>query len=379
MCIHAADMIIVGGAFSGILFLAGVVIYLLFNRQRVCGPDKERSLPNRGHDSLGPTRYTLSDLQKITNKFKDKLGQGGFGSVFKGQLVSGSLVAVKMLDKDKAEGDGEEFMNEMRTIGRINHVNVVQLVGFCSSKSGSALVYEYMPNGSLDKYLFQDDGQGQHSLSWDKMLGIAQGVARGIDYLHKDCNMRILHLDIKPHNILLDADFNPKVSDFGLAKLGPKDLTSMSISAARGTPGYMAPELFSALFGKVSYKSDVYSFGMLILEMAGRRKNVNPYVDHSSQIYYPGWAYERLVRGAGLGADGCEIVDAETAKKLALVGLWCIQMKPMNRPSMSRALEMLEGSAEAIPMPPKPYLASPENDVNYNIYASDSAALLSHC
>lgn len=176
-----------------------------------CGINTERSLPNSSHDSLSPTRYVHSDLKKITNNFKDKLGQGGFGSVFEGQLASGSLVAVKMLDKDKAKGDVEEFMNEMRTIGRINHVHVVQLVGFCSSKSGSALVYEYMSIGSLDKYLFQDDGQGQHSLSWNKMLGIAQGVARGIDYLHTDCDMRILHLDIKPHNILLDADFNPKV------------------------------------------------------------------------------------------------------------------------------------------------------------------------
>ncbi|GMP24813.1 hypothetical protein CsSME_00001958 [Camellia sinensis var. sinensis] len=218
----------------------------------------------------------------MTKGFMDKLGEGGYGSVYKGKLRSGTLVAVKMLSKPKA--DGQEFINEVATIGRIHHVNVVQLIGFCAERSKRALVYDFMPNGSLEKYIFY--GKEKSSLSCKQMYEISLGVARGIDYLHRGCDMQILHFDIKPHNILLGENFTPKVSDFGLAKLYPTDDSIVPLTAARGTMGYMAPELFYKNIGGVSYKADVYSFGMLLMEIAGKRRNWNASAN-SSQIFFP--------------------------------------------------------------------------------------------
>lgn len=180
-----------------------------------------------------PTRYSYGAIRKMTRGFKEKLGQGGFGSVFKGILPGGRPVAIKILGNTK--GNGEEFINEVATIGRIHHVNVVQLIGFCSEGSKRALVYDYMPNGSLDKYIYSKEGQSSPpALGMDKMYDIAMGAARGIEYLHRGCEMQILHFDIKPHNILLDADFVPKISDFGLAKLYPAGRSAVSVSAVKG-------------------------------------------------------------------------------------------------------------------------------------------------
>ncbi|XVF79220.1 hypothetical protein PTKIN_Ptkin14bG0203200 [Pterospermum kingtungense] len=151
----------------------------------------------------------------MTGGFKDKLGEGGYGTVFKGKLRGNHLVAVKVLGKSKA--NGQDFISEVATIGRIHHVNVAKLIGFCVEGSKQALVYDFMPNGSLDKIIFT--GENKSILSWQKIYDIALGVARGIEYLDQGCDSQILHFDIKPHNILLDENFIPKVSDFGLAKL----------------------------------------------------------------------------------------------------------------------------------------------------------------
>ncbi|KAF1871359.1 hypothetical protein Lal_00020152 [Lupinus albus] len=217
----------------------------------------------RGDNSyLMPIRYSYKDIKRITEGFKIKLGSGGFGSVFKGQLRIGRLVAVKVLDKAKASG--QDFINEVATIGTTHHVNV---------------------------YIFSHE-EGS-SLSCEMLYSISLGIARGIEYLHNGCNMKILHFDIKPHNILLDEKFNPKVSDFGLAKLYPTDNSVVSLTAARGTIGYMAPELHYRNIGTISYKADVYSFGMLLMEMAGRRKNLNALAENYSQLYYPFWIYDQ--------------------------------------------------------------------------------------
>jgi len=196
------------------------------------------------------------------------------------------------------------------------------------------------------------------------MFDIALGVARGIEYLHQGCDMQILHFDIKPHNILLDENFTPKVSDFGLAKLYPVNDSIVSLTAARGTLGYMAPELFYKNIGGVSYKADVYSFGMLLLEMAGRRKNINAFAEHSSQIYFPTWVYDQLQNG-----NDVEILEDATeeekkmGKKMIFVALWCIQMKPNDRPSMNKVVQMLEGKVECLKMPSKPFLSSLDETV----------------
>jgi serine/threonine protein kinase len=314
----------------------------------------------QSHNNLMPIRYSYSEIKKITKSFKEKLGEGGFGTVFKGTLQSGRFVAIKMLGKSKA--NGQDFISEVATIGRIHHVNVVQLIGFCVEGSKRALVYEFMPNSSLNKYIFLSEVRTL--LSYDQMFDIALGVARGIEYLHQGCDMQILHFDIKPHNILLDENFTPKVSDFGLAKLYPVNNSIVSLTAARGTLGYMAPELFYKNIGGVSYKADVYSFGMLLMEMTGRRKNVNAFAEHSSQIYFPTWVYDQLQNGndVELLEDTTE-EEKKMGKKMIIVALWCIQMKPNDRPSMNKVVQMLEGKVECLQMPSKPFLSSLDETV----------------
>ena len=274
--------LVIGRALFGMLCLFAYLIYKFHRRHLLLDDGIEEFL--RNHKNLQPIKYSYSDIKGMTHNFANKLGQGGFGSVYKGKLRSGRIVAVKVLIMSKA--NGQDFINEVATIGRIHHINVVRLVGFCVQGSKWALIYDFMPNGSLDKFIFLKE-QSKTLLSWEKMYKIAVGVGCGIEYLHQGCDMQILHFDIKPHNILLDEDFTPKVSDFGLAKLYSTDESMVSLTAARGTLGYIAPELFYKNIGGVSYKADVYSFGMLLMEMVGRRKNVNANTEHSSKIYFP--------------------------------------------------------------------------------------------
>ncbi|KAM1354113.1 hypothetical protein ACFX2H_033507 [Malus domestica] len=321
------------------------------------------------YKNLMPRRYSYSDIKKITMDFKDKLGKGGFGSVFKGELSDGQLVAVKMLSGSK--GEGQDFINEVATIGRIHHVNVVQLIGFCSERSKRALVYDFMPNGSLEKYIFLEKEKGVF-LGWDRMHEIALGVAGAIKYLHEGCDIQILHFDIKPHNILLDENLNAKISDFGLARFYPRDHNTLSLTAPRGTLGYIAPEMFYRNLGAVSHKADVYSFGMLLMEMTGRRKNLNAHAQNSSQIYFPSWIYDQLEKGLSVEiVDACEN-DKQVAKKMIMVALWCIQLKPADRPSMSKVIEMLEGEVEALQMPPKPFFCPQEMPMEDPVDETDS-------
>ncbi|XP_063938256.1 rust resistance kinase Lr10-like isoform X2 [Daucus carota subsp. sativus] len=346
--------------FCGIAFLSVILIYKWRRRHLSAHDTIEDFL--QGHNNLMPIRYTYSQIKKCTKGFNDKLGEGGFGAVYKGKLRSGLLVAVKILSNSKASDD-QDFINEVGTIGRIHHVGIVRLVGFCVEGSKRALVYEFMPNGSLDKYIFQEKIGGEvgtTTLSCEKIYEISCKVACGIEYLHRGCDMQILHFDIKPNNILLDAKFNPKISDFGLAKLCATDHSIVTMTAARGTLGYMAPELFYQNIGGVSYKADVYSFGMLLLEMAGKRHNVNPFVDESSQIYFPSWIYDQISKGKEIEMDHATNNEKELIKKMIIVAMWCIQMKPTERPSMQKVIEMLEGDLEVLVIPPKPLICPQE-------------------
>ncbi|KAI8539079.1 hypothetical protein RHMOL_Rhmol09G0153200 [Rhododendron molle] len=305
--------------------------------------------------------YSYNDIKKMTTGFKEKLGEGGYGTVYQGRLSDGRLIAVKLLENYKDKG--QNFLNEVTTIGRIHHVNVIRLLGFCWDGSKQALIYEYMPNKSLGDQMFQ--GERSVSLGLAKLLEIAIGVAHGIEYLHNGCDSRILHLDIKPQNVLLDQNFNPKISDFGLAKVYSRNRSAITMTGARGTIGYIAPEIFLRNLGNPSHKSDVYSFGMLLLEMIGvnKRVEVKPDVNtSSSEAYFPGWVYDRLIEEKEMDLElGDSIVGEEVfiARKMVMVGLWCIQMNPKDRPSMTRVVEMLCGDMEAIEMPPKPHFFSP--------------------
>ena len=352
-------------------------VYLIYKyRRRHLSLDDSIEEFLRSRKDLQAIKYSYPDIKKMTYNFANKLGQGGFGSVYKGKLRSGRIVAVKVLVMSKA--NGQDFINEVATIGRIHHVNVVRLVGFCVQGSKWALIYDFMPNGSLDKFVFLKK-ENDTSLSWEMMYKIAIGVGRGIEYLHQGCDMQILHFDIKPHNILLDEDFTPKVSDFGLAKLYSTDESMVSLTAARGTLGYIAPELFYKNIGGVSYKADVYSFGMLLLEMVGKRKNVNANANHSSQIYFPSWIYDRYDQGENIDIGDAIEDEKNLVRKMVVVALWCIQMKPIDRPSMSKALEMLEGEVELLEMPPKPTLCYEETSIQNHMSNPIEAPPTSSC
>ncbi|MQM04712.1 hypothetical protein Taro_037518 [Colocasia esculenta] len=346
---------VIGGFLLSCMFILycfhGQVCYLLRKWRQRNTTNVEDFLEQYG--SLIPKRFDYWEIKKMTKSFNKSLGHGGYGKVFKGQLGNGRLVAVKLLNQSK--GNGEEFVNEVASIGRTYHVNIVTLLGFCSEGRKRALIYEFMPNGSLEKFIFSE--VPRDLLGWTKIYEIALGIARGLEYLHRGC--KIVHFDIKPQNILLDQDFCPKIADFGLAKLCRPKESVLSMAGTRGTVGYIAPEVFSRNFGAISTKSDVYSYGMMLMEMVSQRKNVDAGLDSTNEVYFPHFVYEQLVN---LGHPGIlELTDEmeEIAKKMIVIGLWCIQTNPRSRPSMSNVVEMLQGNSDGLQLPPKPYLTSP--------------------
>ncbi|KAL1531990.1 LEAF RUST 10 DISEASE-RESISTANCE LOCUS RECEPTOR-LIKE PROTEIN KINASE-like 2.3 isoform X1 [Salvia divinorum] len=328
---------------------AWLLIYKFRTRRLSFHEDIESFL--QSDNQLAPLRYSYSDIKNMTKGFQDKLGEGGYGSVYKGKLRSGHDVAVKMLGKSGVKW--QDFMNEIATIGRIHHVNIVRLVGYCAHGSKLALVFDFMTNGSLEKYLF--NRENMKPLNWETKFEIAVGVARGIDYLHRGCNIQILHFDIKPHNILLDDKFIPKISDFGLAKFCSAGKDTVSLTTARGTIGYVAPELINRSMGAVSYKADVYSFGMMLIDMVGLKRDLRGKNNHSSQ-YFPYWIYDCLEQGKDIESEEAEYDDENESiksivKKMTIVALWCILMSPNDRPSMNTVLEMLEGDVACLQIP----------------------------
>ncbi|KAI8022289.1 Rust resistance kinase Lr10 [Camellia lanceoleosa] len=346
---------ITGGVLGGVLglTLCVIVIIAIYRSNKMKKEDQAKiNKFLEDYKALKPARYSYADIKKITNQFEEKVGQGGYGIVYKGKLSNDVYVAVKILNNVK--GNGDEFINEVQTMGRIHHINVVRLVGYCADGFRRALLYEFLPNNSLDKFI--SSNQEKHSLGWEKLHDIALGISKGIEYLHLGCDQRILHFDIKPQNVLLDNKFNPKISDFGLAKLCSKEQSVVSMTAARGTVGYIAPEVFSRNFGNVSYKSDVYSFGMLLIDMVGGRENT--ITQNTSECYFPEWIYKRLDQGEDLGIQIEAVGDAKIIKKLIIVGLWCIQWYPVDRPSMKVVVQMLEGNEDTLSVPSSPFAST---------------------
>ncbi|XP_023519145.1 LEAF RUST 10 DISEASE-RESISTANCE LOCUS RECEPTOR-LIKE PROTEIN KINASE-like 2.4 isoform X3 [Cucurbita pepo subsp. pepo] len=342
-----------------IIFSIIIIISIYYKRRSISNNDKIEEII-RKYSTQTPKRYTYSKLKKITGSFNNKIGQGGFSSVYKGKLPDGRDVAVKLLNESKS--NGEEFMNEVVSFAKTSHVNIATLLGFCYERNKRALIYDYMAKGSLDKYIssnrIQEKGE---KLDWNTLYNIVIGVARGLEYLHRGCNTRILHFDIKPHNILLDDDFCPKITDFGLAKQCRAKESHVSMTCVKGTIGFIAPEIIFRNLGKVSHKSDVYSYGMLVLEMVGERKSPNQGVEQSSDEYFPDWIYKDLTQSEIHGGCwwGNTEEEEEMARKMIIVGLCCIQTLPGDRPSMTDAVSMLEGSVDGLQIPPKPDLFGP--------------------
>lgn len=286
--------------------------------------------------------FSYADIKKITNQFKEKLGEGSYGRVYKGKLQNETIVSVKVLNNFRE--DGEEFIREMRRIGRVHHSNVIRLVGYCADGKRRALVYdEFIPKDSLLKIVSSEDQL--HSLGYKKLQEIAIGIGKGIDHIHQGCSPQILHLDINPNNILLlDEHCNPKITGIGLAKLSSKEQNVISLIASQGMTNYVAPELLSSNLHNASEKSDVFSFGMLLFDMVGRSPAG---AGESRQIYFPEWMYSQLTMTMIEGRD-------YIYRKLIIVGLWCTQWYPEDRPSMNAVIEMLEGDNLPI-VPPQPF------------------------
>ncbi|ESW33506.1 hypothetical protein PHAVU_001G075500 [Phaseolus vulgaris] len=338
-----------GSVFLGLAVIAVFKIDRHFRKKEEDQARVDKFLEDYRADK--PARFTYADIKRITGGFKEKLGEGAHGAVFRGKLSNEILVAVKILNN--TEGDGKDFINEVGIMGKIHHINVVRLLGFCAEGLHRALVYNLFPNGSLQSFIFPPDDK-DHFLGWEKLQHIALGIAKGIEYLHQGCDRPIIHFDINPHNVLLDDNFTPKISDFGLAKLCSRNPSLVSMTAARGTLGYIAPEVFSRNFGNVSYKSDIYSYGMLLLEMVGGRKNVDISSAQDFHVLYPDWIHNLVDGDIHVHVEDED--EVKIAKKLAIVGLWCIQWQPVNRPSIKSVLQMLETAEEnQLTVPPNPF------------------------
>ncbi|XP_038875621.1 cold-responsive protein kinase 1 [Benincasa hispida] len=286
--------------------------------------------------------YTYKELKVATEDFSlaNKIGEGGFGSVYKGKLKDGKIAAIKVLSAESRQGL-REFLTEINVISVIEHENLVQLYGCCVDDNHRILVYNYLENNSLAQTLL---GRGYSSIqfNWQTRSRICIGIARGLAFLHEDVQPHIIHRDIKASNILLDCNLSPKISDFGLAKLIPASMTHVSTRVA-GTIGYLAPEY--AIRGQVTRKSDIYSFGVLLVEIVSGRCNTNTQLPIGEQyLLERTWnLYERgeLVLLIDMSLNGN--FDAEEACKYLKIGLLCTQDSPKLRPSMSTVVKMLTG------------------------------------
>ncbi|KAH7660806.1 S-receptor-like serine/threonine-protein kinase protein [Dioscorea alata] len=306
----------------------------------------------RGNDELELTQLQWSTLMEATNNFAETniLGKGGFGLVYKGKLAEGREVAVKRLSKNSTQGV-DEFKNEVTFIAKLQHRSLVRLLGYCIQRDEKLLVYEYMPNGSLDALLF-DKEKGMH-LDWQTRFHIIVAIARGLLYLHQDSRLRIIHRDLKASNILLDIEMNPKISDFGLARNFGEHETITKTRKVVGTYGYMAPEY--ALDGVFSVKSDVFSFGVLILEIiSGQRNRV---VLSQPNLYLLGNAWSLWNEGKVLDLlDPLigNLFSVSQVMRCVNIGLLCVQEKAEDRPIMSSVVIMLGNDDAPLAMPKAP-------------------------
>ncbi|CAM6087135.1 unnamed protein product [Calypogeia fissa] len=358
LAVGALVGIILGAVFAAVI--AFVVVWYIQRRLRSDSPDDENFLENLA--GL-PPRFPYKDLQHATNNFGKNLGGGGFATVYEGTLSNGVKIAVKKLNRQIGSQD---FRAEVATVGGIHHVNLIRLLGFCAQGAHRLLVYEFMPNGSLDKWIFPEesaDGNHQNNqvlptkfLDWHQRFNIAVGTARGLAYLHDECAKRIIHFDIKPQNILLDEHLVPKVADFGLSKSAERDVGSeVMVTTVRGTPGYVAPEWLLGV--AITEKGDVYSYGLVLFEIIGGRKNLDPSDKAGNVSYFPATCLKEVIEKGFAGAlrvlldPRLNYFDEQQAERMLKVAFWCIQESPEARPNMREIVLMLEGKLEILEPP----------------------------
>ncbi|KAG4975027.1 hypothetical protein AAZX31_11G214500 [Glycine max] len=332
---------IIGGVVGGVVLLLVLFAWRLFTK-----PKRAPKADILGATELkGPVSFKYKDLKAATKNFSadNKLGEGGFGAVYKGTLKNGKVVAVKKLMLGKSSKMEDDFESEVKLISNVHHRNLVRLLGCCSRGPERILVYEYMANSSLDKFLF---GSKKGSLNWKQRYDIILGTARGLAYLHEEFHVSIIHRDIKTGNILLDDYLQPKIADFGLARLLPRDRSHLSTKFA-GTLGYTAPEY--AMQGQLSEKADTYSYGIVVLEILSGQKSTNVKVDDEGREYLLQRAWKLYERGMQLELVDKDIdpneYDAEEAKKIIEIALLCTQASAAARPTMSELIVLLKSKS----------------------------------
>ncbi|XP_028797268.1 putative serine/threonine-protein kinase [Neltuma alba] len=337
---------IIGGVVGGASFI--LILLALFALYR-------RSLFKRVHrvdilgatELKGPVNYRYKDLKSATKNFSEenKLGEGGFGDVYKGTLKNGEVIAIKKLALEQSKKMDEDFESEVKLISNVHHRNLVRLLGCCSKGQERFLVYEYMKNNNVGQFLFGGD---RGSLNWKQRYGIILGTARGLAYLHEGFHICIVHRDIKPSNILLDDDFQPKIADFGLARLLPRDQSHLNTKFA-GTMGYTAPEY--VMHGQLSEKVDTYCYGVVVLEIiSGQKSGELKNDDQGEFLLQRAWKlYERGMHMEFVDEtlDPNEY-DAEEVKKIIEIGLLCTQASPAARPTMFEVVDMIESKGGLI-------------------------------
>ncbi|XP_002513435.3 G-type lectin S-receptor-like serine/threonine-protein kinase LECRK3 [Ricinus communis] len=354
-----STLILIGSVFLGssvflnvLLLVATLVFFYRWSRQKskIVQPHTQVML------AMNPRSFTYNELEVATGGFKEELGSGAFGTVYKGVVIesnSTKFIAVKKLKKVVAEGE-KEFETEVDIIGGTNHKNLAKLLGFCNEGQHRMLVYEYMSNGCLADFLFGDSRP-----NWYKRMQIAFGIARGLSYLHEECSSQIIHCDIKPQNVLLDESLTARISDFGLAKLLKTD-QSQTMTAIRGTKGYVAPEWFRNM--PITSKVDVYSFGILLLELICCKRSVEKDTKERYPIILADRAYDRYKEGSVnlLVEDDEEATDdVKRVERFVMVAMWCIQDDPSLRPAMKKVIHMLEGAVQvAIPPDPDSFIST---------------------
>ncbi|KAK7343545.1 hypothetical protein VNO77_12355 [Canavalia gladiata] len=338
---------------SVVLVLSFLCIY-----RRVRKPTKKNEMKREGdnHEDeitiAESLQFNFDTVRVATDDFSDsnKLGQGGFGPVYKGRLSNGQIIAVKRLSKDSGQGD-IEFKNEVLLVAKLQHRNLVRLLGFCLEGRERLLVYEFVPNKSLDCFIFDPIKKAQ--LDWQKRYKIIAGIARGILYLHEDSRLRIIHRDLKASNILLNEEMHPKISDFGMARLVLVDQILGNTSKVVGTYGYMAPEY--AIYGQFSVKSDVYSFGVMVLEIVSGQKNSGiRQGENVEDLLSFTWRNWRERTATNIVDPTLNDGSQNEIMRCIHIGLLCVQEDVADRPTMASIVLMLNSYSLTLPVPSQP-------------------------
>ncbi|KAM1108507.1 hypothetical protein PS2_005134 [Malus domestica] len=342
------------------IITSSTCIFLRMRKRRVKLLEVEDRKNSDQVNLVESLQYDFETIKSATDDFSDanKLGRGGFGAVYKGRLFNGQLIAVKRLANNSQQGD-REFKNEVELLAQLQHRNLVRLLGFCLKADERLLIYEYVANASLDNFIF--DPNNHVHLDWETRYKIIRGIARGILYLHEDSRVRIIHRDLKASNILLDEDMNPKIADFGMARLFVIDQTQGDTKTIVGTYGYMAPEY--AIHGRFSVKTDVFSFGVLVLEIiSGKRIRSFRYGENEEDLLSYAWRNWMEETPQNIIDPTLTTSSRTETMRCIHIGLLCVQQNVVDRPTVASVVSMFNSHSLTLSVPSRPAFYLQDND-----------------